>query len=165
MSILKMYRILTALILLYSGTSYSGSLPRIDEHLVDEVFAGAIKSIDFSSNGSASKYKSTLKEAVGKRANFGGRYNLSFIGCGSMCQVFVAVEVETGRVVDIVNSNLGGCFQEDSNLFISNPKLVSAFGGTVPKWAHSKYYKITPNGFELLLETKEEYTGECKYGQ
>jgi hypothetical protein len=132
---------------------------------VDYVSTERLASVDLSSHEKAEIFKDGFLAVFGEPANFAGKYYLYMTGCGTMCQALIAIDIESGRMVDMISASFGGCFQENSSLLITNPKLDSVFDDEVPDWAQSYYYKFSEEGFELLLESKSSFPGECINGQ
>jgi hypothetical protein len=138
--------------------------PTFADHSV-YVSQGTLKRIDFASHESGEYMQDRLDYHIGEPVNFAGNYRLAVVGCGTMCQSLVAIQVSTGKIVDTVTSSLGACFQPDSQLLVLNPDLASNFEGEIPGWATTSYYRITPFGFKLLHSTKASYTGPCPTGE
>jgi hypothetical protein len=46
-----------------------------------------------------SRFRTRLREAIGRPANFAGVYSLAIWGCGTECLMGAAVNLKTGRVV------------------------------------------------------------------
>lgn len=120
--------------------------------------------IDFASHEQGDVIKERLEYHVGEPVNYAGHYRLAIFGCGTMCQTFAAIQVSSGKIVDLVTASFGGCFKPDSQLLILNPDLASNYGDQIPGWANTIYYRITPFGFKELYKTKESYTGPCPSG-
>ncbi len=136
-----------------------------DNFIVDTILDQKVPVIDISSHPKGEVFKEQLQSATGNTMNYGGQYYMLQTGCGTMCQVFLAVDITSGKLVGMEDSNLGGCFQENSKLLILNPFLSTYFEGHIPEWAYTYYYEITENGFSLLSKTKKSFTGLCKFGQ
>jgi hypothetical protein len=117
---------------------------------VDEVSENAIVKLNLSNHSIASQLKPDLSGLVGENANFADKYYLCMDGCGSICQLFIAIDIDTGKVVDVAQANLDGCFEEGSKLLIVNPKLTENFDEQVPNWAFTYYYKIGKLGLSFF---------------
>lgn len=137
--------------------------PTFADHSV-YVSQGTLKRIDFASHESGEFIKDRLSYHIGEPVNFAGNYRLAVVGCGTMCQSLLAIQISTGKIVDAVTASLGACYQPESQLLILNPDLASNFEGEIPGWATTSYYRITPFGFKLLHSTKLSYTGPCPSG-
>lgn len=88
-----------------------------------EVSSQHLRQVDFNSHPNAISFKSRLNVLKGQPANFSGHYFLTFWGCGTGCQQFSVVDVETGQVFMDENwsTSMGVCFRADSALLITNP--------------------------------------------
>lgn len=101
-----------------------------------EVSSLTLSQIDLNSHPSASNFKTRFKALQGRPANFAGHYILVYWGCGSSCQMFSIVDVETGQIFmnEDWSSSMGVCVQSNSSLLIVNP------GISEPARMQSTYY-------------------------
>ncbi|KAA1172806.1 hypothetical protein FWJ25_13415 [Marinobacter salinexigens] len=88
-----------------------------------EVSTQRLQRVDFDSHPDAASFKTRFRTLEGRSANFAGHYLLLYWGCGTSCQQFSIVDVETGQVFMDENwsTSMGVCFREDSALLITNP--------------------------------------------
>ena len=101
-----------------------------------------------------------ISDLEGLKVDFAGKYSVFSVGCGTACQVSIAINLETGNVIGPIQSSLGMCYQKDSRLFITNPD-IEMYGDEIPEWAFTYYYLITDDGFELLKKSKSGFSGQC----
>lgn len=156
---------LAILACLFLSLSAYPQVPDFDAFAAETTTNTLIADIHIDSHPLGKSLESELVKQVGSGVNFAGKYHLLEVGCGTLCQVLIAVDVETGDIVDVVNSSIGSCFQDDSKLLIVNPYLSAHFDGAPPDWAYTYYFELTENGFTERLKTKDSFTGECQYGQ
>jgi len=146
----------------------SQELFKFDDFRVEVLKETKLKGVDFKSHPHGEilqqKWEGFESELFGKEVTFAGRYHILTGGCGTMCQVYYAIDIDTGKILDSVTTSLGACYQEDSLLFISNPDLSLA-GEPLPKWASTTYYKFDGKKFIEIKSTKTSFKGKCKYGQ
>ena len=117
--------------------------------------------IDYESHEHGGSLKNNLEYQIGEPVNFGGRFRLAAVGCGTMCVSFVAINVDNGKIVDMVTASAGACFRPDSRLLVINPDIASMYDGEPPGWAYTVFYQITPFGFREVAKTKQDFTGPC----
>ena len=84
--------------------------------------------------------KAGISDLKNLTVEFGGKYSIITTGCGTMCQVSIAVNLLTGQVLGPITSSLGICYQKDSELFITNPD-IKVYGDEIPDWAFTNYYR------------------------
>ena len=99
-------------------------------------------------------FKTILTEAAKIEPNFDGKYVLVSWGCGTECQHFAIIDVETGIVTDGLTTRWGQNFRADSSLVIVNdPNLFFAESGSggdwLPEMFHTEYYRW--DGEQLIL--------------
>lgn len=163
--IFKHLNIYTILVLILSPLCLAKEAIDFSDFEVESVSTKTLGKVDYSSHEKVEVFRDGLEALIGAQANFAGKYYLYTTGCGTMCQALVAVDIESGRMVDMVSASFGAFFQESSSLLITNPKLDSVFEEEIPEWAQSSYYRISDEGFELLQETQSSFPGECMHGQ
>ncbi|MBU3069071.1 hypothetical protein KOI40_04515 [Aestuariicella sp. G3-2] len=113
-----------------------------------QVSSMTLSQIDLNSHPSASNFRTRFKALQGRPANFAGHYILVYWGCGSGCQMFSIVDVETGQIFmdDDWSSSMGVCVRADSSLLIVNP------GVSEPARMQSTYYHWDGEQLVLLRE-------------
>ena len=73
-------------------------------------------------NSFTNRYRTMIKQSYEDgKVNFGGKYIVNYWGCGSPCQVGVAINVESGGIIELPTASLGYEFQRNSRLLILNP--------------------------------------------
>lgn len=140
-------------------------LPDFSDYKSKLQHSGKLKSIDFESHEKAKTFKSILNGLVGLTPNFGGKFILTFWGCGSSCQQVAMVDATNGSVyfLDSAASN-GICIEKDSDLLVVDPisqDLIDSYGGEIPIWVKTKYYKWDGDEFNLLVKSREKINFEC----
>lgn len=109
------------------GDGYKGearfvfrNLERFEEWPATEEYKSIADDIDWSSHKDAKKFKTRLQEGLEKGPNYAGKYAVITHGCGSSCQVNWIVDVENGKVVDVVSSTYGVQYKKDSRLLVAD---------------------------------------------
>lgn len=132
MMLRKLFSVLCLMGAVVAPWAGAGSLEN-EEAIVSEVadfsdYPVAVSSqrlqrVDFDSHPDAASFKTRFQALEGRSANFAGRYLLLYWGCGTSCQQFSIVDVETGQVFMDENwsTSMGVCFRADSALLITNP--------------------------------------------
>lgn len=89
-----------------------------------------LNTIDYSSHKSAPKLKTKLSTALGKKANFAGKYVAVHFGCGANCHAFAFINITNGKVYFGPSAALGYEYTLNSNLLIVNPlsTLIEFYG-------------------------------------
>ena len=55
--------------------------------------------LDLTSNPTATRYRTVLRQEIAQGPNFAGHYRVAVWGCGSSCSMFAVVNLSTGRVI------------------------------------------------------------------
>ncbi|GEM_PF-2220837 len=126
-----------------------------------KVSNGRIQTIQFSSHPMGEALESRVQSERGQSVNYAGRYHLFAVGCGTMCQSFIAVDVYTGKIIDSVTASAGACYFPDSSMIVVNPEIYQMYDGQLPDWAFTRYYRMTQDGFLEFYKSKEPYLGQC----
>lgn len=127
-----------------SATELSDS-PTFRDYPTKKIDHRPLKTIDFKSHPKARTFRTNLRKVVGEKSNFAGKYVVTFWGCGSPCQEYAIINVQTGSVyITPFTSQIGADYKVDSNLFVVNPKG----GPNHPLFI--KYYYVW-DGSELKL--------------
>lgn len=83
-------------------------------------------SIDWGSYPDARAYRTRLTEGLDwirnnpSRGLIGGKYATVMHGCGTSCQMYWIINLETGKVLGTINTNRGLQYRSDSRLLIAN---------------------------------------------
>ncbi|KAA5537896.1 hypothetical protein [Paenimyroides baculatum] len=78
--------------------------------------------LNTNQNDFSIRYKTMINQTYEKEPiNFAGKYVLNYWGCGSPCQVGIAINAENGRLIEIPSANVGYKFQKNSRLLVINP--------------------------------------------
>ena len=168
---MPLLRFLSILALLGSLGLNAQETPSFDRYLVQINEDVRLASVDYSlideAAAAAAAFESRLTEMSGRAANIGGHYFLGEIGCGTMCQTAILVNLETGIAIAQSTFGLGSCYQPDSNLLILNPYVSENFyeDEDIPDWLYTQYYLIEDDELRFLEKTKQSYAGECVSGQ
>ena len=91
-----------------------------------EIYSGNLAKPDFSSNPTYQKFKSRIQLGCNKGVNFAGHYTLITWGCGSPCEIGVAVDRKNGKIFDGLGSSTGIAFRVDSRLIIRNFNAIDS---------------------------------------
>jgi hypothetical protein len=95
--------------------------PRFADFAVQSVYHGRVAA-PVLSTAVARQHRTVIRQGVANGANFAGHYAVVTWGCGTACQRFALVDVQTGRVtVSPMRLVRGAEFRENSTLFIGNP--------------------------------------------
>ncbi|MGN7439463.1 MAG: hypothetical protein ACTHOO_12575 [Alcanivorax sp.] len=65
-------------------------------------------------------FRTRLREGLKSGPNFADKYAVIGHGCGTSCQIYWVVNVETGKVLGRFSSTYGAHFRRDSRLIIRN---------------------------------------------
>jgi hypothetical protein len=101
------------------------------------------------------QFRTALRDAAKKKPNFDGKYVITSWGCGTNCQQFAIIDLETGTVTLGATTEWGLAFRPDSSLLVVNDPDVYLLeyqrwnDGMVPMWIYTRYYQWT--GKELVL--------------
>jgi hypothetical protein len=55
--------------------------------------------LDVTSSPTARKYRTRLRDAMRREANFAGHYRVVVWGCGTACSMFAVVDLESGKII------------------------------------------------------------------
>lgn len=117
--------LLAILILLSSicvAISNSKNVPKFEDYPVKKVTTQRLKAVNLKSHPKARRYRTRLREAIGKSPNFAGHYVIASWGCGTNCQTVVLIDVNSGHVYFAAFGTAWGSeFRVDSYLFIDSP--------------------------------------------
>ena len=100
--------------------------------------------------------KTVLREAAKKNPNFDGKYVIASWGCGTNCQQFALIDLETGKVTFGVTTEWGLAFRRNSSLLVVNdpdlylPEYEQWNDGIVPSWVYTRYYRWDGKTLVLL---------------
>ena len=125
----------------------SVTAPRYEEFAVTNIFKGKSAAVDLSSHPQARSYRTELKRQAAEGPNFAGHFKIAIWGCGTSCQAFAIVDVQSGRVyfppelpfvtyVDWYADDLGLQFRLDSRLLVlhGSPKEKARVGTFFYLW-------------------------------
>lgn len=103
-----------------------------------------VRRIDFRSHPRAQEYRSQLRRAVGRSANFSGHYVLLTWGCGSPCHEIALVDVLNGQVtIAPFHGRTNEIYRANSRLLILNSPPTPLF--------ETQYYEWTGQEFRELI--------------
>jgi len=140
--------IILALTAIVAGALAGGDKPsRYEDFAITNIFKGKPAAVDLSSHPQARSYRTQLRRQAAEGPNFAGHYKIAIWGCGTSCQAFAIVDVQTGRVyfppelpfVSYVNwdgDDFGLQFRIDSRLLVlhGSPKEESRVGTFYYLW-------------------------------
>ncbi|GAB3338323.1 hypothetical protein [Marilutibacter aestuarii] len=109
----------------------------------------------------AAEHSPFLDRAVGRPADFAGRYVLAINGCGTACQQVAAIDVETGATylpADGVARN-GACYRLDSRLLVLDP--IAPDVADKPPGFTTRFYEMTDAGFVLVGQSASGTSLDC----
>jgi len=88
-------------------------------------------------------FRTILRQGAKKNPNFNGIYSVVEFGCGTSCQSFFVINLESGIVYEGFVTTAGVQYTAESYLFIANPisDLLEIFKGyqNVPGWNKTIY--------------------------
>lgn len=68
------------------------------------------------------RFKTMINQSFEKEPiNFAGKYVLNYWGCGSPCQVGIAINAENGKLIELPSAGGGYEYRKDSRLLVLNP--------------------------------------------
>lgn len=79
-----------------AGVRAQGRVPRFRDYPVRGVYRGRPAPVVLTPDNRA--FRTRLREAARRRANFAGRYVVTTWGCGTGCRLGAVVDLKTGRV-------------------------------------------------------------------
>ena len=88
--------ILLTIITLFSLNVF-GQTPTFGKYTA-KIEKATAKDINLKSNKDAKTFRTTLRKSLKQGVNFGGRYTLSFMGCGTGCLITAIIDAKTGDV-------------------------------------------------------------------
>ena len=127
---------------------------RFEDYKTRNTFNRAAKPPILDTSGKR-QFRTILRDAAKQKPNFDGKYVIASWGCGTNCQQFAIIDVETGTVTPGLTTEWGLAFRADSSLLVINdPDVYLAEYqrwnvGMVPMWVYTRYYRW--NGKELVL--------------
>ena len=137
----------------HAGAQERG-LPRFDDYLTADTVSSELVAPDLTSPG-ARQFQSVLTLAAQGGPNFAGHYTVAVWGCGTSCQSFAIIDVNSGAVeMGGFTLSVGAEYRRNSGLFITNPPEAwrEAYGdddvGAVGGRARTEYFHW--NGEELV---------------
>lgn len=81
-----------------------------------------ILKINTNQHSFSKRYKTMIKQTYeNETINFAGKYILNYWGCGSPCQVGIAINTINGKLIEIPSASVGYEFRKNSRLLIVNP--------------------------------------------
>lgn len=102
--------------------SDSKKVPKFEDYPVNKVTTQRLKAVNLRSHPRARRYRTRLREAIGKSPNFAGQYVVVSWGCGTVCQEVALIDVNSGHVYFASFATAwGSAFKVDSYLFIESP--------------------------------------------
>ncbi|MBI5215970.1 MAG: hypothetical protein HY960_09460 [Ignavibacteriae bacterium] len=152
MVIYKIVIFLLCFVFLFITGFQTRRYPEFNDYLVDDIFKGQGVKVNLKSHPDARKFRTRLKEAATGGPNFAGHYVVVDWGCGSSCQQFAIINLQTGDVyMDTPATSYGTSFKTYSNLLITDPidkETFEEFGNENPVWLMTRYYIW--NGKQLI---------------
>ncbi|MCL9810071.1 hypothetical protein [Flavobacterium luminosum] len=96
---------------------------KFDQFPVNKIETEKTKLIlNTNQNAFSKRYKTMIKQTFEKEAiNFAGKYVVNYWGCGSPCQIGIAINAKNGKLIEIPSASAGYEFQKNSRLLITNP--------------------------------------------
>ncbi len=78
--------------------------------------------LNTNQNSFSRRYRTMINQTFEKEPiNFAGKYVVNYWGCGSPCQVGIAINVKNGKLIEIPSASVGYRFKKNSRLLIINP--------------------------------------------
>lgn len=106
------------------------SPPRFEEYPVKSIFRGRARPVNLNSDPDAYRFRTRLRKGAIAPPDFAGYYRIVMWGCGTMCQIVNMVDLRSGRVYFLTQSELGVRYRVNSRLFVVNPpEELRGFGG------------------------------------
>lgn len=128
------------------------NVPTFKDFLVP--VSGHIKTaddIDWASHSDAWKYRTRLREGLENGPNFANKYRVVMHGCGTSCQIYWIINVETGKILKRFSTTYGADFRKDSRLIIRNaPKNSNMTSEEYPLLSVIDYYKVWDDEVVLI---------------
>jgi hypothetical protein len=83
--------------------------------------SGKHSPINWKSNPSTRRFRTSIKDGVKRGVNFAGHYCIVEWGCGTQCQSWIIVDLLTGNIYDGISTCRGQDYRSDSRLIILDP--------------------------------------------
>ncbi|OLQ81716.1 hypothetical protein BIT28_16105 [Photobacterium proteolyticum] len=93
-----------------------------DEYPASERLEVSVSKIDFTGFEQLKSFRENLNQQIKSGPNYGGKYYVAFLGCGTSCQGNIIVDLGSGKIVEQITSCDGMVYKLESKLFIANPK-------------------------------------------
>ncbi len=108
-------------------------LPRFEDYPSEKGLPDKVaQSVDLASYPEANTFRTVLKQGFSsiKEEPFsdiiGGKYAAIVNGCGTSCQLYWIVDIETGKILGAIDTNRGLRYRSDSRLLIANLHIDSS---------------------------------------
>ena len=160
-------KLIALLFIVFCSFSNAQKLPTYSQYST-KVEKKTAKNVNLKSHAEAKFYRTNLKKALtNSDLNFGGKYILTYWGCGSGCTQGAIIDVHTGNVffpVELQGVYAGGLtlgdhdmleYKKNSNLLIIYGYAGSGFKPETPKNHGIYYYKWNGKAFKLLKFIKK----------
>jgi hypothetical protein len=161
-------KLIALLFIVFCSFSNAQKLPTYSQYST-KVEKKTAKNVNLKSHAEAKFYRTNLKKALtNSDINFGGKYILTYWGCGSGCTQGAIIDVHTGNVffpVELQGVYAGGLtlgdhdmleYKKNSNLLIIYGYAGSGFKPETPKNHGIYYYKWNGKAFKLLKFIKKK---------
>jgi hypothetical protein len=126
---------------------------RFDDYKTTNVWTGKRHPPILNSH-SKRLFRTVLRDAAKDGPNFDGKYVVASWGCGTECQQFAIINLETGAVTDGFSSNYGQAYRVNSNLLIVNdPSRMFKYlkdDEVIRSWWYTAYYRWDGNTLVLI---------------
>ncbi len=123
-----------------SGAKTAGPAPAFDDYPAGPVYKGKRKPPNLKSHKMAGTFRTRLRDAVKEPRWFAGHLTVMEAGCGTGCQIYMFVDVKTGKVYEGPTTSLGAEWKPGSRLFIANPPEEGVSAAEVPEYARPQYW-------------------------
>lgn len=116
---------------------------------VDKVYKGQLASPNFTTDPSAKRYISMIKQGCKEEGvNFAGHYTIVEWGCGTFCAEMAIVDRVDGKIIysqipfDTADGHSGSDYKIDSRMLIINSGTLSEFDGYEPGYRRFDFDRI-----------------------
>lgn len=133
--------------------SVAADAPKFEDYPAGPQHTGKRKQPDLKSHPQARTFRTRLRDAVAEPRWFAGHLTVMEAGCGTGCQIYMLVDVKTGKVYEGPTTSLGAQWKPDSRLFVANPpaEINAAHGESgAPDWLKTEYWLWKNGKFEKM---------------
>ena len=93
---------------------------QFEQYPVKDVFKGPFKTANVKQDSDTWRFRTRLKEGSEGPPDFAGHLNIVNWGCGTFCQIYMAVDRRTGKILRGFGAEFGIEYHIDSRLMVAD---------------------------------------------